>query len=74
MFVCLSILLRTKLATSNIIIIACAVSHNIAIEKRLINDEEFELPDANDDHEGEGDAHNVAGGPQKRQAVVDRWF
>ncbi|KAK4303886.1 hypothetical protein Pmani_024136 [Petrolisthes manimaculis] len=71
-FACLSIPLRTKLATLKVIIKACGILHNIAIERRLINDE-YELPDEHDDHE-HGEERNAAGGPQKRTALINRWF
>ncbi|KAK3878751.1 hypothetical protein Pcinc_016563 [Petrolisthes cinctipes] len=76
-FACLSIPLRTKLSTSKVIIMACAVLHNIAIHSRIPIEDGFEHPEeqiGEHYHEGEGEAHNVAGGPHRRQALIERWF
>ncbi|KAK4325149.1 hypothetical protein Pmani_004303 [Petrolisthes manimaculis] len=53
--------------------VTCAILHNIAIERRLIN-QEYELPDEHDDDHEDGEEHNAAGGPQKRQTLINSWF
>lgn len=76
-FACLSIPLRTQLATSKLIILACAVLHNIAIERRLIDEYDEQQGEGEAQHdvqEGEGERYNVAGGAHKRQALIQRWF
>ncbi|KAK3865591.1 hypothetical protein Pcinc_028813 [Petrolisthes cinctipes] len=76
-FACLSIPLRTKLSTSKVIIMACAVLHNIAINRRIPIEDGFEHPLEQIGeyyHEGEGEEYNVAGGPHRRQALIERWF
>lgn len=59
------------------IIMACAVLHNIAIQRRIPIDDGYvhpQEPVGEPYHESAGEAHNVAGGPQKRQALIERWF
>lgn len=75
-FACLSIPLRTKLTTSKVFILACAVLHNIAIQWRIPLDDDCEhqglVGEQYEDREGE--AHNAAGGPQRRQVLIELWF
>ncbi|KAK4318654.1 hypothetical protein Pmani_010348 [Petrolisthes manimaculis] len=73
-FARLSIPLRTKLSTSKVIIMACAVLHNIAISRRISIEDDFENPEVGEHYHGEGEAHNAAGGLHRRQALTERWF
>ncbi|KAK4319470.1 hypothetical protein Pmani_009573 [Petrolisthes manimaculis] len=50
----------------------CSDMSTASVKRRLINDE-YELPDEHDDHE-HGEERNAAGGPQKRTALINRWF
>ncbi|KAK4316355.1 hypothetical protein Pmani_012484 [Petrolisthes manimaculis] len=50
------------------------VLHNIAISRRIPIEEGFENPEVGEHYHGEGEAHNAAGGPYRRQALIERWF
>lgn len=47
---------------------ACAVVHNIAIQGHP------QEPVGEPYNEGAGEAHNVAGGSKKRQALIEEWY
>lgn len=84
-FAVLNIPMRTKLRTSKIIIMACAVLHNIAISQRfpILNEQGLEeecLP-IGEEEEGEAippdarDNHaDGVDGIEYRRAFIQRWF
>lgn len=79
--------IQTKLVTTKVIIMACAVLHNIAISRNypLLNDEPH-FPDMNDNevdentHEdddvngGRMPVDGAVGGANKRRLLIERWF
>lgn len=83
----LSIPIQTKLTTTKLIIMACAVLHNIAISRRyplladeplcpnnIDNNNDENIYDDDDLDGGQVPVDGAEGGAQKRQLLIDRWF